>query len=122
MASETIPSLCFATPSRLSPSASAPLDTTPRHSCPGSHYIGDSSAGRTVVAVTADHGEGLDEHGEPTHGLFIYSSTVRVPLIFAGPGVPSGRVVKPMVRLVDVAPTLLELTHLSPLPNIDGHS
>src|SRR6185295_19211933 len=49
----------------------------------------------SVVAVTSDHGEGLGEHGEPTHGLFVYDSTIRVPLVLAGPGVPAGRVIRP---------------------------
>ena len=73
--------------------------------------VGQRRPGRdTIVAVTADHGEGLGEHGEPTHGLFVYDSTIRVPLIVTGPGVPAGRVVQSMVRLIDVAPTLLNLS------------
>lgn len=68
------------------------------------------SAGRTdstFVVVTADHGEGLAEHGETSHGVFLYQSTVHVPLVLAGPGVPSGgREARP-VSLIDVAPTIL---------------
>jgi len=45
----------------------------------------------TLVAVTSDHGEGLDEHGEGSHSYFIYDSVLHVPLILAGPGVPAGR-------------------------------
>jgi len=77
---------------------------------------------RTLVSVTADHGEGLGDHGEETHGLFVYDSTIRVPLIVEGSGVPSGGVVASMVRLVDVAPTLLEIVNLPPLAGIDGVS
>jgi len=85
--------------------------------------VGQRRPGRdTIVAVTADHGEGLGEHGEPTHGLFVYDSTIRVPLIVAGPGVPAGRVVQSMVRLIDVAPTLLDLSAVAPLANIEGIS
>src|SRR5262249_45576568 len=40
-----------------------------------------SLRGRTYVAVTADHGEGLGDHGEMTHGYFLYNSTAHVPLI-----------------------------------------
>ena len=40
-------------------------------------------AGRTIVAITADHGEGLGDHGEATHGMLAYDSTLRVPLIIA---------------------------------------
>jgi len=67
-------------------------------------------AGDTVVLVVADHGEGLDQHCEDGHGIFVYDETVRVPLIAWAPGVvPAGRVVSEQVRTVDVAPTLLEL-------------
>jgi tetratricopeptide (TPR) repeat protein len=74
------------------------------------------------VLVTADHGEGLGEHREDTHGVFVYDATLRVPLVVAGPGVPEGRVVGGLARLVDVAPTLLELAGLGPLPGADGRS
>ena len=47
---------------------------------------------RTIVLVTADHGESLGEHGEGTHGIFIYDATLRVPWVMAGPRVPAGRV------------------------------
>lgn len=76
----------------------------------------------TIVVVASDHGEGLNEHGEPTHGLFVYDSTIRVPLIVAAAGLAAGRVVATPVRLVDVPPTLLELAALAPLPQIDGRS
>ena len=85
--------------------------------------VGQRRPGRDrIVAVTADHGEGLGQHGEPTHGLFVYDSTIRVPLIVAGPSVPAGRVVQSMVRLIDVAPTLLDLSGVPPLANVDGIS
>jgi hypothetical protein len=62
---------------------------------------------RTLVCVTADHGEGLGEHGESAHGSFVYESTQRVPLLLVHPGLPRLRVPDP-VSLEDVAPTLLE--------------
>lgn len=77
---------------------------------------------RLIVAVTADHGEGLGDHHEPTHGLFVYDSTVRVPLILEGAGVPAGRVVDRLVRLIDLAPTLLDLAGLGPLAPAEGVS
>jgi arylsulfatase A-like enzyme/Tfp pilus assembly protein PilF len=43
-----------------------------------------------AIAIVADHGEGLGDHGEPQHGYLLYQSTVRVPLVLVGPGVPSG--------------------------------
>jgi arylsulfatase A-like enzyme len=62
----------------------------------------------TLVCVTADHGEGLGEHGEDTHALLLYDTTLRVPLVLAGPGV-APRVVESPVSLADVAATLVEL-------------
>lgn len=66
----------------------------------------------TLVVVTADHGESLGEHGEETHGIFAYESTLRIPLIMA-PFSP--RIVDTRVRLIDVAPTILELQNI-PFP------
>jgi choline-sulfatase len=76
-----------------------------------------SLADRTVVAVAADHGEGLGEHGEQTHGLLLYEPTLRVPLLVRGPGLPAGTVVRTPVSLVDLAPTLAGLLgHPLPAP------
>jgi tetratricopeptide (TPR) repeat protein len=63
----------------------------------------------TVVAAVADHGESLGDHGEQTHAILVYESTLRVPLLVAGPGLPAGRVVTDRVGTVDVTPTLLAL-------------
>ena len=63
-----------------------------------------------VIAVVGDHGEGLEEHGEGTHGVFVYDSTLRVPLALSAPGLPHGVRVSWQVRLVDLAPTLLNLS------------
>ena len=69
-----------------------------------------SSLGDNVLTVfTSDHGEGLGEHGEDNHALFIYDSTLRVPLIFEGPGVPRGAVLKEQTRSIDIVPTILDL-------------
>jgi arylsulfatase A-like enzyme/Tfp pilus assembly protein PilF len=67
------------------------------------------AAGRlddTLVAVAGDHGEMLGEHGEITHGFFVYDAAVRIPLILAGPGIPAAEVAD-QVRIVDVLPTVL---------------
>jgi len=62
----------------------------------------------TLVVLTADHGESLGEHGEPTHGIFIYDSTIRVPLIWRLPRLLRGGVTYPgPVRHVDIVPTIL---------------
>jgi arylsulfatase A-like enzyme/tetratricopeptide (TPR) repeat protein len=72
---------------------------------------------RTLVIVTSDHGEGLGEHGEDEHQLFVYDSTLRVPLIFSWPGrLPSGRRVTGQFRSVDLLPTVLDLMGVSPTP------
>ena len=84
------------------------------------HLSGRGDLAQTVVLVTADHGESLGEHGEDTHGVFIYDATLRVPWIMAGPGVPAGRVASIVARGVDVLPTLLDLAGLAAPPAIDG--
>jgi len=76
---------------------------------------------RTLIVVMADHGESLGEHGERTHGLFAYDATLRVPLIlWSPPALPPG--VVPSARLVDVAPTILDLVGLAPPQQADGRS
>ena len=78
---------------------------------------------RTLVAVTADHGESLGEHGEETHSMFIYQPAVHVPLILWRPGrLPAGKVVGQAVRATDLAPTLLELLGAPPLTTPHGRS
>jgi arylsulfatase A-like enzyme len=75
---------------------------------------------RVVVVVVADHGESLGEHGEADHGVFLYESVLRVPLIVRAPGLPPRRVPS-VVRLIDVMPTVLDLLGL-PVPPLDGVS
>jgi arylsulfatase A-like enzyme/Tfp pilus assembly protein PilF len=77
---------------------------------------------RLVIAVAGDHGESLGEHGEGSHGVFLYEATQRVPMVLAGPGVPEGRVVASPAGLVDLAPTVLDLLGLPALGEIDGRS
>ena len=81
----------------------------------------------TVVIVTADHGESLGEHGEATHGMFAYETTLHVPLIVARvtPGAstpPRGRVVDAPVRHIDIAPTVLDLIGAPADPSLPGSS
>ncbi|HVC08580.1 MAG TPA: sulfatase [Elusimicrobiota bacterium] len=68
----------------------------------------------TIIAVTADHGEGFMEHGRIMHGNSLYDELLRAPLIIAGPGVPAGARVEAQVRAIDIAPTLLALAGLAP--------
>ena len=65
--------------------------------------------GSTYVIITADHGEGLGDHNEPTHGIFAYEATLHIPLVIAGPGIAPG-VVRSTVRHIDILPTILDLT------------
>ncbi len=79
--------------------------------------------GTTVyVVVAGDHGESLGEHGESGHGVFLYQATQHVPLILTGPGIPPGTTAASNVGLIDVAPTILDLLRLPPLPDADGRS
>ena len=73
----------------------------------------------TVFVIVGDHGEGLGEHGESTHGLYTYNSTQHVPYIVSGAGVQPSVVSTP-TSVVDVAPTLLHLLGLPPLEGVDG--
>jgi len=68
-----------------------------------------AGAANTLIAVLADHGESLGDHGEFNHGIFLYDSTLHIPLILAGPGVPSGVRVSQQARTIDVLPTILDL-------------
>ncbi|MFY9821414.1 MAG: sulfatase-like hydrolase/transferase [Thermoanaerobaculia bacterium] len=76
----------------------------------------------TDVLAVGDHGEMLGEHGEMTHGLLLNRAARRVPLILAGPDVPSAQVSDCLVRTVDVAPTLLGLAGGAPASGLDGRS
>lgn len=77
----------------------------------------------SIVIVVGDHGEGLGEHGEDTHGIFLYDSTTHVPLIIKLPGERNaGQVIDSQVSTVDIAPTILELVGAAPIENSDGQS
>ena len=76
----------------------------------------------SLISVLGDHGESLGEHGEQTHALLAYDSTLRVPWILRIPGGPSGEVTRP-VGQVDLLPTLLDLLQLeSPDEELPGRS
>ena len=76
---------------------------------------------RTLIVVTADHGESLGEHGETTHGLFAYDSTVRVPLLIVGPGIERAVAATPTAH-ADILPTILDLLGIEAPDGIDGRS
>jgi arylsulfatase A-like enzyme len=77
---------------------------------------------RTLIVVVSDHGEGLREHDESTHGLFVYESTLRVPFILSSPGLFRGesRVDDRVVSLVDLRPTLESLLGIPIDTSVDG--
>ncbi|MCA1560723.1 MAG: sulfatase [Acidobacteria bacterium] len=72
----------------------------------------------TLIVLTADHGEAFGEHGEIGHSIFVYDTTLRVPLIVAGPSL-TRRTVSDPVALVDLAPTALRALGLEPF-DADG--
>ena len=69
----------------------------------------------TLVIIASDHGESLGEHGERTHGLFAYDATLRVPLVMWAPPRLRPGLFRDTMRLVDVAPTMLDLLGEPPL-------
>jgi arylsulfatase A-like enzyme len=85
----------------------------------------------TLVVLTGDHGESLGAHGEPTHGNFLFDTTVLIPLILnRDDRIPAGRRIEKMVRSIDIAPTILDYLGIdddssaqgvSLLPALDGN-
>jgi tetratricopeptide (TPR) repeat protein len=76
----------------------------------------------TLVVVAADHGESLGEHGERTHGVFVYDVTMRAPVIVWARGRVPATASDTLVRLIDVAPTVLDLLGLVPPQEFEGRS
>ena len=80
---------------------------------------------RTLVVMTADHGEGLSEHNEITHAMLAYNSTLHVPLIIRPPAAgdaPREAVVEERVGTVDIVPTVLDLLGIEPPAGLQGRS
>jgi arylsulfatase A-like enzyme/tetratricopeptide (TPR) repeat protein len=75
---------------------------------------------RTLLVVSADHGESLGQHGEATHAYTVTDASLRVPWLLRGPGVAAGRRVAAVASGADLAPTLLGMVGLAPLPGADG--
>jgi arylsulfatase A-like enzyme len=80
-----------------------------------------SWASRTVIIVTADHGEEFGEHGMTRHGFEVWETLVHVPLMFVAPGA-SPRHIDVMRSGIDLAPTMLELFGLPTEPSFEGRS
>jgi arylsulfatase A-like enzyme len=78
---------------------------------------------RTLVALVADHGEGLGEHGEDAHAFFLYESTIRVPMLLWGPrDLPRGRWIPSLVRTIDLMPTVLDWLGVPAPAGLSGRS
>jgi tetratricopeptide (TPR) repeat protein len=76
-----------------------------------------------MIVVVGDHGEGLGEHHENTHGIFLYDSTTHVPLIVKLPNErEAGRTVDAQVRTTDIMPTILDLLGIAAPARLDGDS
>jgi arylsulfatase A-like enzyme/Flp pilus assembly protein TadD len=76
----------------------------------------------SVVMITSDHGEMLNEHGEVGHGFFLYEAALKVPLLVRAPNVRKGESVSDLVQIVDIPPTLLQLANLSTPSQMQGES
>jgi arylsulfatase A-like enzyme/Flp pilus assembly protein TadD len=77
---------------------------------------------RTLIVFTADHGESLGEHGEATHSVFVYEATMRVPAIVWAGGRIGSRSHDGLARLVDLAPTAMDLLGIAAPPTFEGRS
>ncbi len=73
----------------------------------------------TLIVAAGDHGEAFGEHGEYAHSIFVYDTTLRVPLLMRGPGIPAGLRVSESVTLADVAPTVMRALGGS-MHDVDG--
>jgi arylsulfatase A-like enzyme/tetratricopeptide (TPR) repeat protein len=77
---------------------------------------------RTLIVFAGDHGEGLGDHGEHDHGLLLYQTTSRAPLIITHPNSPSNVRRGEVVSLIDILPTVVEATGLSLPGDVQGQS
>jgi len=77
----------------------------------------------TIIAVTADHGEAFYEHGHHGHRHTLYEEEIRIPLVIHHPrSIPAGLRIQHPVQITDIAPTLLHLAGVSPMPSALGRS
>jgi arylsulfatase A-like enzyme/Tfp pilus assembly protein PilF len=82
----------------------------------------EAASPRTLVVITGDHGESLGEHGERTHGLFAYESTLHIPLILFAPSVVPPASVDAVVGHDDIVPTILDAIGARVPPELPGRS
>jgi len=87
------------------------------------HLKAHQDYARSMIVVVGDHGEGLGEHHENTHGIFLYDSTLHVPLIVKLPeSADAGKVVDAQVRTIDILPTVLQTANVPAPDKLDGKS
>ncbi len=85
-------------------------------------YLEDSNhLDGTLIVLTSDHGESLGDHGEKTHGMLAYNSTLWVPLIVAFPGLKPARI-NQLAAHIDIFPTLCDLLGLEKPAGLQGVS
>jgi arylsulfatase A-like enzyme/Tfp pilus assembly protein PilF len=75
----------------------------------------------TIIVLSGDHGESLGEHGEQTHGFFIYNATLHVPLLIHLPGEAAGKISK-LVNLADILPTVLATLKIAQPSQVQGEN
>src|SRR6266496_894885 len=76
----------------------------------------------TLIVLTGDHGESLGEHGEKTHGFFLYNATLHVPVIIHLPGAAAANTVSELVSLTDLMPTVLQALKIEVPAQVQGRS
>ena len=76
----------------------------------------------TIIVLSGDHGESLGEHGEKTHGFFIYNATMHVPLIIHLPTIPRSGIASDPVSLVDLMPTIIDALGVDVPTQVQGRS
>jgi arylsulfatase A-like enzyme/Tfp pilus assembly protein PilF len=76
----------------------------------------------TIIVLTGDHGESLGEHGEKTHGFFIYNATLHIPVIFHLPGQKLGNRMPELVSLADLMPTVLQVLKVDVPSQVQGRN
>lgn len=78
---------------------------------------------KTLVVVVGDHGEDMYEHNEPGHGIFLYDTTLKVPLIMSCPGIiPEEKKISQQVRTIDIMPTILDIIKIDTPKFVQGRS
>jgi arylsulfatase A-like enzyme/Flp pilus assembly protein TadD len=76
----------------------------------------------TIIVLSGDHGESLGEHGEKTHGFFIYDATLHIPLILHLPGEQHAKAVKDLVSTADLMPTILHALNIDVPSDVQGRN